>query len=401
MTAVYCFFAGLLVLLSIKSFIDGLAYLRFFRSELARESSQSHKPFATIIVPCRGVDPGLRENLSALFRLDYPRYELIFVYDDAADPAVAIIDEVIKAAGAKAPSSRLVIAPKARISSQKVENLREAVLHTGPESEIFVFVDSDARVAPDWLAALLAPLADPLVGATTGYRWFIAETGGLAAELRSSWNASIASALGPNRSSNFCWGGSTAIGRETFECLGIRDHWIGTLSDDFVVTRAISHAGLGIAFVPQALAATVEDCTLTELFEFTTRQMKITRVYMPRLWALTLIASSLHVGVTVASIAAVIFAARSALGIAAIAVIILVTGLSSAKAYVRLRAVMLAMPERRGELRKQLLSQLTLWSVTPFIFLWNSLAALFSRRIRWRSTVYELKSPTETVIIAE
>jgi hypothetical protein len=34
------------------------------------------------------------------------------------------------------------------------------------------------------------------------------------------------------------------------------------------------------------------------------------------------------------------------------------------------------------------------------LHLYNALAALFSRRITWRGITYELKSPTETVIIS-
>jgi len=35
--------------------------------------------------------------------------------------------------------------------------------------------------------------------------------------LRAVWNAAIASALGADEQKNFCWGGSTAIRRSTFE----------------------------------------------------------------------------------------------------------------------------------------------------------------------------------------
>lgn len=398
MTAVFCFFAVLLVLSSVKSLTDGTAYRRFFRTETSRKLNDTYRPFASVIVPCRGVDPGLRENLSALSRLEYPDYEIVFVTDDDSDPSVAVIKEVIAAAPRPA---QLVIAPRATQSSQKVENLREAVLHARPESEVFVFVDSDARPSPEWLHALVEPLGDPDIGASTGYRWFIGERLGLASELRSVWNASIASALGPNVRGNFCWGGSTAIRRDTFDRLSIRDRWLGTLSDDFVVTRTLSQAGLGIRFVPRAMAATIEACTFGELLEFTTRQMKITRVYMPQLWVLTLIGSVLHTGVIAASVAAIVAAPFSVLGAVAIITIALVAMLGTAKAYVRLKAVTLAMPGHRSRLARQFVPQLTLWFVTPIIFLYNSLAAGFSRRIRWRSTVYELKSPSETVIIAE
>ena len=161
------------------------------------------------------------------------------------------------------------------------------------KSEIFVFVDSDARPNENWLRNLIAPLRDEKIGCSTGYRWFISDKRNFASEMLSVWNASIASALGANRKTNFCWGGSMAMRRETFEKVKMRERWQGTLSDDFTVTRTMKEFGLPICFVPQALTASIENCSLKKLFEFTTRQMKITRVYAPNLWTASLIGSFL------------------------------------------------------------------------------------------------------------
>ena len=119
--------------------------------------------------------------------------------------------------------------------------------------------------------------------------------------MRSAWNASIASALGPNTKTNFCWGGSMAIRRDVFERVGMREKWRGTLSDDFAVTRAMNEAGLPIVFVPQALTASVEDCSFREMLEFTTRQMKITRVYARPLWLLSFVGSAVFNAVMIAA----------------------------------------------------------------------------------------------------
>jgi hypothetical protein len=45
------------------------------------------------------------------------------------------------------------------------------------------------------------------------------------------------------------------------------------------------------------------------------------------------------------------------------------------------------------------LAHTTLWPVASLLFLYNALAAI-SRRIKWRGITYELKSPTETVILS-
>ncbi|MEP6904139.1 MAG: glycosyltransferase, partial [Actinomycetota bacterium] len=224
MIFVFYFFAVVLVFLSCKSFRGGIEYLNFFKRELAKLPSD-FAPFVSIVAPCRGLDEDLEENLSALFRQQFPRYEVIFVVDDSEDESVPIINKLISKH--LSISSKLVIAPDAVETSQKVENLREAILHVSHESKVFVFVDSDARPPENWLRNLIAPLTDEKIGAATGYRWFISKKFSFASEMRSVWNASIASALGANLKSNFCWGGSMAMRREIFEKLEIREKWRG------------------------------------------------------------------------------------------------------------------------------------------------------------------------------
>jgi ceramide glucosyltransferase len=295
-----------------------------------------------------------------------------------------------------------VVASKANDSGQKVENLREAVLHASPESEVFVFVDSDARPSRDWLRNLVAPLKDPNIGAATGYRWFISKKATLASELRNIWNASIASVLGPDIRDNFCWGGSTSIRRDTFEKLDIREKWRGTLSDDFTVTRAMSAANLPIHFVPQALTASFDDCSIREMLEFTTRQMKITRVYAPKFWIMSFLGSGLFCITMLWSLGIMIFSRQNDNSVwLALATFGVVSLLSAGKSYLRLRAVRLVLNEHASDLRKQLLPQLTLWLIAPFIFYFNSVCALFSRRIKWRGITYEMVSPTETIVVRE
>lgn len=409
MIVVFLILAAALLWFSFKSFVGGLKYLAFFRSELAKPVPRC-TPFATVICPCRGIDDGMEENLGSILKQDHPAFEVIFVVDDEADPAASLINRLLEReeshvniiGGSERRASKLVIAPKSTNSAQKIENLREAVLHLDPRSEVIVTVDADARPSPTWLGYLVGGLEADGVGAASGYRWFISARPTFASELRSAWNASIASALGPDPRSNFCWGGSTAIRRDVFERLNIREKWIGTLSDDFVVTRAMREAGLEIIHVPQALAATIENCTFGELAEFTTRQMKITRVYMPHLWAMSFVGSAIFNIVMISALLIVVLDRGNPWHVwPAVATLVAVSAFSVGKSHLRLKAVRLALPQYAEELKAQFLSQNTLWLVTPLLFLFNSIAALFSRTLRWRGTKYRLKSPTETVIIRD
>jgi len=376
--------------------------VRYLQAEVAKEYPE-FTPFVTIFVPCRGIDDGLKENIDALFAQDYPEFEVIFVTDRADDPAFAVIEEARTSFKREfGPTMRIVIAGPAADSGQKVHNLRVAVGEADPQSEVFAFVDTDARSPKLWLRSLIAPLKDNRVGATTGYRWFVPVRAGFASHLRSVWNAAIASALGADERKNFCWGGSTAIRRVTFEQLKVKDRWQGTVSDDFAMTRVLHEAGLPIKFVPQCLTPSFEDCSLRELFEFTNRQLKITRAYAAHLWKAVLIGSAIFVMTLVGGIAVIVWRAAIGLSFATpLFLLLLIVALGAMKSHLRLRAISLVIPDRELRSLGTTLAHATLWPLGSLLYLCNALAAAFSRRIDWRGITYELKSATETVIIRE
>ncbi len=393
-------FAVIVLVLGILSLRGGISFVKYVRRETAKPLA-AFTPFVSVIAPCRGQDQGLRDNLAALFHQDYPAYEIIFVTDSAADSSLRVIEEVRQSAPqGNEVSGRVVIAGEATDSGQKVHNLRVAVGQISLRSEVLVFVDSDARPDEKWLRTLVAPLQSQEIGAATGYRWFIPVRGGFASSLRSVWNASIASALGEQGQKNFCWGGSTAIRRETFERLSIRERWRGTVSDDFTLTRILHEASFPIHFVPACLVASLEDCSFGELIEFTSRQLKITRVYAAHLWKPVLVGSLLFSIVFFGGLALVLV--RAALGLSlglSLTLLCAIFLLGSAKAYLRLRAVSIPLARYRNQLRRSLPAHLFLWPIASLLYLYNAVAAAGSRRIAWRGITYELKSPTEAVII--
>ncbi|HEV2765275.1 MAG TPA: glycosyltransferase, partial [Pyrinomonadaceae bacterium] len=90
---VFYLLAALVLWQSLVSLLGGWRFLKFVRRET--ESRRTlYLPFASVFVPCRGLDQGLRSNLAALLRQHYPRYEVVFVSDRADDPALAVAEEV-------------------------------------------------------------------------------------------------------------------------------------------------------------------------------------------------------------------------------------------------------------------------------------------------------------------
>lgn len=392
-------FALVVIYLSVQSVRGGLRYLDFFKRELARPKPD-FTPFASIIAPCRGLDENLKENLRALYRQNYPAYEIIFVVDDAEDAAVSVIEKAWKGVATEAVS-KLVVAGRATDTGQKVHNLRHAVHDAAEKSEVFVFFDSDARVGRNWLRNLVAPLEDKQVGVSTGYRWFISKKRNFGAEMLSVWNASIASALGENTENNFCWGGSMAIRRPTFERLKLLERWRGTLSDDFTAMTAMRENNLQIRFVPQCLVPSFTDASAREMLEFTTRQMKITRVYAGHFWVASLFGGLIFTltfyGLLLLTIWNIIAGESFWLPLL---LVLIIFALGAYKAQVRLEAVKLVLKDYGRELKESSWAQIYLFPLTPPVYFYNGICAAVSRRINWRGIVYEMKSPTQTAVIS-
>jgi ceramide glucosyltransferase len=167
------------------------------------------------------------------------------------------------------------------------------------------------------------------------------------------------------------------------------------------MTRVLGEAKLPIHFVPTCLVASLDDCGFRELLEFTNRQLKITRVYAAHLWKPVLIGSLLFSLVFFGGIA--LIGARAATGLSfaiPLSLLCVIFLLGAAKAYVRFRAVGIPLSPYREHLIRGVWAHLLLWPIASALYLVNALASAFSRRIKWRGITYELKSPTEAVIIS-
>lgn len=379
----YYFLAAVACWFGIQSLLNGMRFAAYVRRETSR-ALPDFQPFVSVIAPTRGFEPGFEDNVRPLLNQNHAAYEVLFVFDDQADSFVEIVERL---------GGRTVISGPAKGTGQKVHNLIAGVREIDPRCEVIVFVDTDARPNTNWLRQLVAPLADETLGASTGYRWFVPESGGLASRLRGVWNASIASALGANTEKNFCWGGSTAIRRATFDRLNVLDHWQGTVSDDFTITRVLKEAELPIHFTPNCLVASVGDCGFRELLEFTTRQIQITRVYASHLWLALLLGSGLFCTVFFGGI--VLSIVTGSVPVWVIVVVLFLLG--AAKSFIRWRAV----SEHGSKLNnRDLWAHIFLWPFASLLYFWNTIVAGFSRRIKWRGITYELKSSSEAVIIS-
>jgi hypothetical protein len=277
---------------------------RYARSCLESLRRRRPRGRAVLLVPCKGVDVGLEENLHTFFQQDYGNYELTFVVESAEDPAYKLIRRVAKAH----PKVvwKIVLAGKAEGTGQKVHNLLAATAHLPPDIQYLAFLDSDARPGYYWLRALVSGLDQKRVGATTGYRWFVPQRPSLANYLAYSVNCGFAVLFG-KKAPNYIWGGSWAIRRDVFERLGIREAWSGTLSDDLVATRAVRRGRLRIHFEPACMVASPIDGTITQTLSFIRRQYTIGKYYSPGGWLSALLLISFSSAALLISLAAAVW----------------------------------------------------------------------------------------------
>lgn len=390
---IYLSLAGLLALQGVVSVWEGYRYLRYLRED-SLQVYPEFTPKAAVFAPCKGLEEGLDQYLESLFQLDYPDYCVIFVVESYADLAVAHIERVC--ADHPEITSELVVAGESIDTGQKVHNLLKA-LSFAADAEVYVFVDSDVRLTRRWLRSLIAPLQDPKIGATTGYRWFI-PTGSASSILRSVWNGTIATALG-SKKQNFAWGGSMAILRTTFENARVAEYWQGAVSDDYALTRALTDRKLYIKFVSACVVASYGETSLREVLEFTSRQILITRIYASHLFRLLLISTIFFNIVFWPGLLISLWAAlngRSAPALATLAIYML----SSWKGYLRLQALdTILTAEAAQVVRRYAIWYVLLPALISLIYLYNLVVSLLTNVIEWRGVTYKLVSSNQTRVI--
>lgn len=383
------------------SFIPILLAIRFcqYINHALEKTENGYSPKASLLVPCKGLDPDFRKNIEALFNQDYPNYELIFITATQDDPAYPVLDKIIK----NNPHIRaaLYTAGIAPGRSQKINNQLKGLNEVKEDTEVLVFIDSDARPGPDFLKNLIGPLKDTAVGVATGFRWYLPVKGGFSSLLRSTWNGG-GLVFVTDRSSNYAWGGAMAIRKKTFEQIRMADYWKNTLSDDLTLTTMVRDAGLNIEFVPQCLIASHEDCSFSEMLEWTNRQTIISKVYHPKLWRRIALAhgiGNIILGLGMVLLAGFLLGMVTDKNILLASILMLsMIPMEMINGLFLLPAVKKMLPDHRKRIQKLTWIYCLLAPLASLLALFNTIDSLFTNRITWRGVTYEMRSPTETIV---
>ncbi len=237
-------------------------------------------PPVSILKPVRGLDPETYENFASFCRLDYPEYEILFCVNEPDDPAVPLIENLIREFPER-PISLLVGASRLG-SNGKVNKLcrlaREA------RHNLLVISDSDIRVGPDYLRAVVAPFRDPKVGAVTCMFIGLAERQ-LGAELEAVGAASdfFAGVLVARQleGMKFAMGSTVVTTRLHLEEIGGFESLVDQHSDDFELGHRIAACGRQVDLSGYTVWTMYPAQSVRTYFEHQLRQARTTRMCRP------------------------------------------------------------------------------------------------------------------------
>lgn len=164
LSAARCLWLGVAAIPFIYYLIVLYSSWRFFRSvPPAAPANSSFTPPISNLKPVRGLDPDAYENYASFCRQDYPDYEIIFCVGEDGDPALPVIEQLIR----DFPQRQIrVLFGSGRVATN--DKVAKLVRLTGEaRHEYLVISDSDVRVEANYLRTVIAPLADANVGAVT------------------------------------------------------------------------------------------------------------------------------------------------------------------------------------------------------------------------------------------
>lgn len=243
----------------------GFPLLLLLRGLLARAPVQRApiEPSLSLVVVAHNEAAAISSKLENVFALDYPSAQMeVLVASDGSDDGT---NELV--AGFAHPALQLLECARAG----KIPALNAAAAKA--KGDILVFSDANSMFAPDALRSLVAPFADPSVGAVGGDQRYVKESGGHMASVGErlywSYDRMLKSLQSRSGSMTSATGAIHAVRRELFRPVPLG------VSDDFVTSTRAIRAGKRLAFAGDAIA--YETVSPSEEAEFSRKSRIMTR----------------------------------------------------------------------------------------------------------------------------
>ena len=237
----------------------------FTRKNPRGPSPEAFTPPVSILKPVRGLDPDAYENFASFCRQDYPEYEILFCVGDRTDPVLPVIEKVMH--DFPEQQIRILFGSGREATNDKVAKL--ARLTKEAKYETLVINDSDVRGEPGYLRAVVAPLADPTVGAVT---CFYASTGETTT-VQKLQTVGMYSDFYPGivvdwqlEGVKFALGPTIATTRTRLAGFGGYEKIENQPADDLLVGRLIAEQGYEVRLLPYTVQTVADFHSVSDLF---------------------------------------------------------------------------------------------------------------------------------------
>lgn len=240
----------------------------------------AHRPPVTVLKPLCGDEPNLYDNLRSFCDQAYPGFQVVFGVRNGADPAVAVVERL----RADLPDVDIDLVVDGRVYGTNLKISNVINMMAKARHDLLVLADSDMRVDPGYLDAIVEPLLDPAVGLVTClYRGV--PVGGVWSELGAMFinhgflgQVLVGQLVGSNEG---CFGATMALRRETLDQVGGFEAFRDMLADDYALGAAVRGLGLRVALSPHVIATQVCEPDLPTLVRHELRWARTLRSIEP------------------------------------------------------------------------------------------------------------------------
>jgi ceramide glucosyltransferase len=253
-----------------------IASTRFRRERSQTKAMLSALPPVTLLKPVCGMEPGLEAHLTGFFEQQYFSYEIIFGARRDDDPALDVVRRIAE----RYPSVpvKIVISgepwrPNAKVCS--LVKMFEQASH-----DFLIISDSDVKVGPDYIAAVVQPMLNPRNGMVTclyrglptGGLWSKLEALGMSVEMPSG--AIVANLL---EGMKFALGPTMAIRRDALDASGGFEKLADYCSDDYILGLRVAQSGRQVVLSHYLIDHVVINREFASSMQHQIRWMKSTR----------------------------------------------------------------------------------------------------------------------------
>ncbi len=243
-----------------------VATLLLFLFPKRRPEAEPRRPQpVTILVPLCGEDEQLHARLSAFCAQHYAApTQLVCGVREASDPAIDIVRRI--AADFPGVSVDLQVDPNLYGCNRKISNLVNMARLA--RHDLYVIVDSDIVVGPNYLSDIVAELQKPDVGAVscvyhgTSGRGLWARLSALGINTHFLPGVLIALGFGMGRP---CFGATIALSRSMLERIGGFRAFADWLHDDYAIGAAVRAAGYEVTIPRFSIEHVCRERTAREL----------------------------------------------------------------------------------------------------------------------------------------